>query len=73
VEINILKDLAIEALKAVIYMVVGATPVIVGVAISTWAQVKSLKRSMNAAHAKIRDLEGRLGVSDNCKNQGREL
>lgn len=47
-----------EILKALIWMIVGAIPIAFGLAIHIWADLRSVRKGLNAAFKKIRALEG---------------
>lgn len=51
-------EILVEIIKAMIWAMIGSFPIMVGVAVHMWADIRSLKKAMNAAFKKIRSLEG---------------
>lgn len=53
-----LNEFMSEAAKAVIWMLVGLFPVLFGIFVNMFIDIRSLKKAMNAAFKKLRELEG---------------
>lgn len=61
-----MNDLASEIIKALIWSlaagVIGTVPILFGLAVHMWADIRSVKKSLNAAFKKIRAIEGEEDV-----------
>lgn len=65
-------DLFFESLKALLWMTIGAIPIIIGFGANIWANQRALKKSLNSAHQKIRDIYAVLPQAKCSKDNERK-